>query len=201
MPRDYKNAKRKRDRRSQSRRNSDEAGAPGWVWMLAGLLLGLCLAGVVYVKGLAGPESIPTSAKSVAAESSPDEPAATKPTVQKPAEDPASGYDFYEMLPAFEIVIPEKEIEAQRDNTRQPVRKSGNYILQVGAFQSFADAERVKAKLALMGVESRVQKVSIDNQTWHRVRIGPITNLDELNAMRAKLTSAGVEMLIIRSGA
>lgn len=194
MARDYKHAKAKDDRRRRSRRHSDRAATPGWVWMLAGLLLGLCLAGIVYVRGL--PPSEPAKVTASKAETTPPPPEKTA-KVTKPD---ATSYDFYEMLPAFEVVIPEKELDVRRDRDRAPVREQGQYILQVGAFQAFADAERVKAKLALMGIESRVQKVSLDNQTWHRVRIGPVSDLDELNALRVKLLNAGVEMLIIRSG-
>lgn len=194
MTRDYKDARRPRDRRKKSRRKSDEPAAPGWVWMLAGLVLGLLLAGIVYYKDLAPVSQGPDGEYHKIVESVPPEPKKTEPAEKKP------GFDFYEMLPAFEVVIPEKELDVRRDRDRTPVRDAGSYILQVGAFQNLADADRVKAKLALLGVESRIQKVSIDKQTWHRVRIGPISDLDELNAMRARLLDEGVEMLIIRSG-
>ncbi len=195
MTRDYKDARRPRDRRKKARRKSDEPAAPGWVWMLAGLVLGLLLAGIVYYKDLAPISSGPDGAYSKVVESAPQKPAQPESEREKKPE-----FDFYEMLPAFEVVIPEKELDVRRDRDRTPVRDAGDYILQVGAFQNLADADRVKAKLALLGVESRIQKVSIDNQTWHRVRIGPISDLDELNAMRARLLDAGVEMLIIRTG-
>ena len=168
--------------------------------MLAGLVLGLLLAGVMYYKDLvpttpadarAG-DSQKTAATNPPADAKPDRP-------QQPSQDKPD-FDFYEMLPNFEVVIPERELDVRRDRERTPVRERGSYILQVGAFQKHADADRVKAKLALMGVESNIQRVSIDNQTWHRVRIGPIKDLDELNATRARLLDAGVEMLIIRSG-
>jgi cell division protein FtsN len=58
----------------------------------------------------------------------------------------------------------------------------------------------VRAKLALQGVESKVQKVSIDADTWHRIRIGPISKLDELNRLRAILHKADVDALVIRVG-
>ena len=55
-------------------------------------------------------------------------------------------------------------------------------------------------KLALQGVESKVQKVSVDNDTWHRIRIGPISKLDELNRLRTILRKADVDVLVIRVG-
>ena len=62
------------------------------------------------------------------------------------------------------------------------------------------DAERVQAQLARAGVEAKVQKVSVDTDTWHRVRVGPITNLDELNRIRARLREADIDALVIRVG-
>ena len=196
MTRDYKSAKRPKDRRKKSRRKTDEPATPGWVWMLAGLLLGLLLAGTVYYRELA------PSGPRVGKQAEPQAQAAEPEAAQTEAAEPEPGktsFDFYEMLPKFEVVIPEKELDVRRDSDRTPVRDEGSYILQVGAFQNHVDADRVKAKLALLGVESRIQKVSIDQQTWHRVRVGPINELDELNATRARLLDAGVEMLIIRS--
>ena len=73
-------------------------------------------------------------------------------------------------------------------------------MLQAGSYKNFADADRVRAQLALAGVESKVQKVTVDTDTWHRVRIGPISNLDELNRVRTRLRQADVDALVIRVG-
>lgn len=196
MTRDYKDAKRPKERRKKARRKSDEPATPGWVWLLAGLVLGLLLAGTVYYRELA-----PRTERASAQPTPQREATETKEpeAAQAEVEEQRPSFDFYEMLPNFEVVIPEKELDVRRDRDRTPVRDEGSYILQVGAFQNHVDADRVKAKLALLGVESRIQEVSIDQQTWHRVRVGPINDLDELNATRARLLDAGVEMLIIRS--
>jgi cell division protein FtsN len=45
-----------------------------------------------------------------------------------------------------------------------------------------------------------VQRVSIDNNTWHRVRVGPITDLDELNRVKQRLTEAEIDVLVVRVG-
>jgi cell division protein FtsN len=73
-------------------------------------------------------------------------------------------------------------------------------VLQAGSYKNFADADRIRAQLALQGIESKVQKVSVDNDTWHRIRIGPISNLDELNRLRDRLRKADVDVLVIRVG-
>ncbi len=45
-----------------------------------------------------------------------------------------------------------------------------------------------------------MQKVSVGNDTWHRIRVGPISKLDELNRMRQLLRKADVDVLVIRVG-
>jgi cell division protein FtsN len=58
----------------------------------------------------------------------------------------------------------------------------------------------VRAQLALQGVDAKVQRVAVDADVWHRVRIGPIGNLDELNKVRKQLQAADVDALVIRVG-
>src|SRR5208282_6238521 len=115
-------------------------------------------------------------------------------------EDSAKSYAFYDMLPKFEVVILEKEKDVRPDIRAVPETRRGTYVLQAGSYKNFADADRVRAKLALQGVESKVQKVSVDNDTWHRIRIGPLSNLDQLNRLRAILRKADVDVLVIRVG-
>jgi len=74
------------------------------------------------------------------------------------------------------------------------------YVLQAGSYRNEADADRVRAQLALQGVNAKVQRVAVDTDVWHRVRIGPITNLDELNRVRRQLRAAEVDALVIRVG-
>ena len=110
-------------------------------------------------------------------------------------------YDFYEMLPNFEVVVPEKDKDVKRDlPAAARIERPGVYVLQAGSYRNQADAERVRAQLALQGVDARVQRVAVDNDVWHRVRIGPIGNLDELNKVRRQLRAAEVDALVIRVG-
>jgi cell division protein FtsN len=115
-------------------------------------------------------------------------------------EEPAKTYDFYDQLPKFEVVVPEREKDVKRDVRDVPETRRGTYVLQAGSYKNFADADRIRAQLALQGIESKVQKVSVDADTWHRIRIGPMSNLDELNKLRAKLRKADVDVLVIRVG-
>jgi cell division protein FtsN len=115
-------------------------------------------------------------------------------------EDTAKSYSFYDQLPKFEVVVPEKEKDVRPDSRAVPETRRGTYVLQAGSYRNFADADRVRAQLALQGIESKVQKVSVDNDTWLRVRIGPISNLDELNRLRTILRKSDVDALVIRVG-
>ncbi len=114
-------------------------------------------------------------------------------------EEPAERYDYYQMLPNFEVVVPEKEVAMPRD-APETVEKKGAYVLQAGSYRKFEEADRVRAQLALQGIESNVQRVAIDNDTWHRVRVGPISDLGELNRVRNRLREAEVDFLVVRVG-
>jgi len=73
------------------------------------------------------------------------------------------------------------------------------FFLQVGAFQKAADADNLKAKLALTGLEASVQEVSIPEKgTMHRVRVGPFRNPEEMNQARTLLSQNGVQGTVIK---
>jgi cell division protein FtsN len=113
----------------------------------------------------------------------------------------AEKYDFYQMLPNFEVVVPEKDKDVKRDlPAAAKIERPGVYVLQAGSYRNEADANRVRAQLALQGVDAKVQRVAVDADVWHRVRIGPISNLDELNKVRKQLQAAEVDALVIRVG-
>jgi cell division protein FtsN len=125
------------------------------------------------------------------------------------AEDPdaaASGtgsrepYDFYTRLPHFEVVVPEKERDVKQDVPTANIQRPGVYVLQAGSYRAEAEADRVAKQLSLEGIEAKVQRVAVDADVWFRVRIGPISKLDELNRMRHRLESADVDSIVIRVG-
>jgi cell division protein FtsN len=110
-------------------------------------------------------------------------------------------FDFYEMLPKYEVVIPEEGAKVAREAASgRAIQKPGSYWLQAGSFRNHADADRVRALIALQGVESKIQKVTIDQDTWHRVRVGPISDLQKLEETRSKLRQAQIDALVIRAG-
>jgi cell division protein FtsN len=80
-----------------------------------------------------------------------------------------------------------------------PAANSG-YLLQVGAFPDAADADALKAKLALQGFVANVQAVSVGGQTFHRVRLGPFRSASGLEATKQRLASAGIKAIALKEG-
>ncbi|MBX5461058.1 MAG: SPOR domain-containing protein [Steroidobacteraceae bacterium] len=162
----------------------------------AGVLTGLVLASAVFIY------------KSGAEQAPPESPRPEPQRAPKPDPDPEATaaanagdqYDFYEMLPNFEVVVPERDRDVKRDLPAARIERPGVYVLQAGSYRNLPDAERVRAQLALQGIESKVQRVAVDNDVWHRVRIGPISDLAELNRLRRQLQAAEIDGLVIRVG-
>jgi cell division protein FtsN len=166
---------------------------------VCGLAVGLAVAGIVYIKDHRPDAPLFRTGKAEKRRSHGGELPDTE-AADSGAEEPGKSYAFYDMLPKFEMVVPEKDKDVRPDTKSVPETRRGTYVLQAGSYKNFADADRVRAKLALQGVESKVQKVSVDNDTWHRIRIGPISKLDELNRLRQILRKADVDVLVIRVG-
>ncbi len=189
-------AKRKRRRNTRSRQQQTY---PGWLWMLFGLSLGLAVAFAVYVKDrsprVATRPDAPQPASMQSALDDNNEAAVDKGAAEAPAE---KRFTFYDMLPNFEVIIPEQEPDVAADIEPQAVVEPGLYVLQAGSFSAYADADRRRAQLALHGIESQIQRVTIDDRTYHRVRIGPTNDLDELNMLRSRLRNAKIDVLRIR---
>jgi len=180
-------------------RRKPSGGFPGWLGLLGGLALGLGVAAIVYFNDhRVDAPILETTKPGKKKPRSADR--ADEPVDADSSDEPAKSYDFYSMLPKFEVVVPEKDKDVKPDIRGAPETRRGTYVLQAGSYKNFADADRVRAQLALQGVESKVQKVSVDNDTWHRIRIGPISQLDELNRLRAILRKADVDVLVIRVG-
>jgi len=191
--------------RDYKARRKPAGGFSGWLGVLCGLALGLAVAGIVYLKDRHSDSPTVQSAKAGKKKSHGGVERGAEVSDAEAAdsgapEEPAKSYDFYSMLPKFEVVVPEKDKDVKPDIRGVPETRRGTYVLQAGSYKNFADADRVRAQLALQGVESKVQKVSVDNDTWHRIRIGPISKLDELNRLRTLLRKADVDVLVIRVG-
>ena len=117
------------------------------------------------------------------------------------AEEPPPEYGFYAMLPKSEVIVPEAGTTVQDPaRTVTPIERPGTYVLQPGVFRDQQEAELLQAKLLRLGVRSTLQRVAIDADVFHRVRIGPLSDLGALNRTRASLQRAEIDSLLIRVG-
>lgn len=196
----------KRRKRSSSRRKKDQ-DYPGWIYGVFGLAIGLSVAAAVWFsdrRPQPEPEAQTPASLDSALDSTLDnngETQAGSTTATDAADKPAkSRFEFYEMLPNFEVVVPEEDPQVAVDVEPQAVVEPGIYVLQAGSFTALEDADRRRAELALQGIQSTIQKVSIDDKTYHRVRIGPTDDLNELNMLRSRLRAANIDVLRIRLG-
>jgi len=189
MAKDYKNAKK-----SSSSKMSASGG------FALGISVGLVIAFCVHVYDLRS-----TKVTNANIKAPPLSGEHAKEQADTPAPESAQDnthYDFYDVLPKFEVVVPAQKKDPKKpgDSAAGSIDTPGTYVLQVGSWRNFADADRVRAQLALQGIESNIQKVSVDADTWHRVRIGPITDLKKLEDTRRRLREAQIDALVIRMG-
>ena len=188
-----------RKKRRPARRKKQQA-YPGWVWMIFGLAIGLSVAFAVYVKDR-DPEATTVARQTPPAsmqgaiddngENASDE-------VADEPESPKDRFDFYKMLPAFEMSVDSAGPVESRDVEPQAIEEPGVYMLQAGSFSTHNDADRRKATLALHGIEARVQRANVENRDYYRVYIGPIDDLDQLNVTRSRLRAANIDVMRIR---
>lgn len=163
------------------------------------MIAGLFVAFLVYLQ--MRPQNMAVAPSPV--QKKPTQAAGTAPPQPRKQADPAPSkprFDFYNLLPEMEVIVPEQQISGTptREGVKQ-VEKPGTYLLQAGSFRSKQQADQLRAKLALLGLETSLQTVSINSkQAWHRVRVGPFYNLADLNDARRLLKNNGVDAILIR---
>lgn len=87
---------------------------------------------------------------------------------------------------------------AQEQETEQDITRAGRYMFQVGAFKTAQQAENRRRKLQSIGLNTRVEKAEVRGQLWHRVRLGPSTDLKMVNRWQQTLQRAGLDYTKIR---
>ena len=93
--------------------------------------------------------------------------------------------DFYSVLPKRKVEIPISDEE--REGIENPsINKESvdQSILQVGSFQSVGEADSLKAQLAFLGLQATIKSAVVNDETWHRVQLGPFASETKLS--RAK---------------
>lgn len=109
-------------------------------------------------------------------------------------------FDFYKILPGQEEPVTDRELKsAAAKQAEKPGAPRDLYFVQAGAFQNPADADNLKARLALMGLQASVEPANLpDKGTWYRVRLGPYTQLDEINRVRQTLAQNAIDASLVK---
>jgi len=182
------------------RRSTRRHPPPPWLWAVTGLTVGLLVAFLVFLQmrpKQQEAETPQTLAVPAEAETRQVEPPPRRTAVKPP---PRPRFDFYNLLPEMEVIVPDEDIQGEptQEGVKQ-VEEPGTYLLQAGSFRTRQQADQLRARLGLLGLETSVQTVKVDNtRTWHRVRVGPFSNLSDLNDARALLRKNGVDAILIR---
>ena len=123
-------------------------------------------------------------------------------------------FDFYKILPELEVVVPNNNIEAKTQpatatnqtatnqtgttDQNQSRDSTDQYVLQVGSFKEFVEADRFKASLALIGVEPKIDQVTVNGTTWHRVQLGPFTSQREIDRVQRRLENNRIQAIALK---
>ena len=168
-----------RTTRAKRKRTPASRPLPGWVWLLTGLVIGLS---VTFLPKLNESKQAPTPA-----------------SLDKPDTSIESGekrkFDFYTLLPELEVVVDENSASQASNNINND---TGTYVLQVGSFKSAHEADTLKARLALMGVETNIEIVTVNSTKWHRVRVGPSEDKNRLLATQSRLRSEKMDSVLLK---
>jgi cell division protein FtsN len=190
-----------KDYKGSNRSNAGNSGGTGslLIGILIGLLLGLgiSLAVAWYINKMPTPfQSRSGQTAKSDAQKAPVADAAKSDEINAKA-DAKPRFDFYKILPGSEEPVTDQQFrEAQQKPSAQAKEA---FFLQAGAFQNAPDADNLKARLALMGMEATVQTTTLaDKGVWHRVRVGPYSTVDDLNRARDTLKQSGIDTTLIK---
>ncbi len=183
--------------------------------ILVGIVVGLVIAGGVAWYILRTPSSfvtnVPHETARLAADSERPSPgsaattaqASTSPAAASGVDEGKPRFEFYKVLTdkqdATVLIQKSSDNVATTENKSVSVQPAGNatakdtYFLQAGSFSNADDADKLKAKLAMLGIEASVQIVTIPNKgQWHRVHVGPYKGREEMSNTLAVLRQNGV---------
>jgi cell division protein FtsN len=170
-------------------------GGSTFLGILIGLVLGLFIAlGVAwYINKLPSPWSAkaPPPQKSglppyAGKDTPPPKPQPLEPVAEKPVQ-------ATQEVPLKESTEP---VAAEKKST--PAARE-TFFVQTGSFQNAQEAESLKARLALLGLEAVIQQRTLpDTGVWHRVRVGPYTDVEEVNHVRDVLKQNNIEAALVK---
>lgn len=191
-------AAKKRKRRKATTKAPEPSGSP-WLMLVVGLVCGAVLSGLYFGYKENEPGRFGSGIRSLMEnkpEPEPERKAQAPEPKAAPESEPEVKLDFHDVLPNIDVVISESDIIEYEEPVED--RPEQDYVLQVGSYKDEADAESLKAKLALAGFEAVIQRVKIDKGTYFRVRMGPYQSMRKLQLDKKRLAKQGVDTLTLR---
>ena len=91
---------------------------------------------------------------------------------------------------------PRKESTTSTTSSQQ--NAGGTYYLQAGSFKVLEDAETLRARLIMMGMQVEIQRAEVNGIQFNRVRVGPFAKIDDMNKVRARLGEEKIATTVIR---
>lgn len=171
---------------------------PLWLWLFAVLAVGGFVFLIYYLdqyeKSKTGGQETQVTAPAVSGSS--DE-------KKEKASDSGTDFSFYKLLPNISVDVPKnKNDQRESAGTAGEMQSSSpahRYILQVGSFKDFKEADKLKARLAFLGIQVNIEKVTLNtSDVWHRVRVGPIQSEREMNKIRNQLRQQQIEPIMLK---
>ncbi len=180
--------------RTAGNKSTPRKGSPLLTGLLVGMVIGVAMAaGLAWFMMKSPSPFVQNSEVTAQPAGSAATPSAKQATETKPGEKPR--FDFYKVLTDKQDNAAPSAAQPQSPAAAQnPTTTSGAQYLQVGSFANSSDAEKLKARLALMGFEANVQTAELgDKGVWNRVRLGPYKTAADLDKARAALKQNGID--------
>ena len=189
-------------KKNQAVRNSSQKSPlPAWVWLLTGFAAGIALSALLIFRDYSKEKALATVSKPAPAASISEMAQGDAPdTPEQPAAaDDKPKYDFYTALAEREVIIPDTEIREQAAKPEVQVADAKvRYFLQLGSFPQAEDADALKARLALSGVQVQVSEVNVNGKLWHRVRRGPFAAIAAADTAKRDLMQTNISSTLVR---
>jgi cell division protein FtsN len=177
------------------------AGSPLVAGILVGMVIGVAIAAALAWYLMKSPTPFVKKAP-VADKLTQTYPAASAPVATTPPPSDKPRFEFYKVLTDKQDSNPkvsDKVTETPRKPQPRITEGFEPRLLQAGSFRSASDADKLKAKLAMLGMEANVQSAAIpDRGVWYRVRLGPYKSEEEINRVRIFLKQNGVDSTPMR---
>lgn len=173
---------------------------------------------------------LPASLSPEAVEKLEEKPDSLPPEVENELANETPQFEFYTMLSEKEVLVPEHEIFARVQQERAgtttpttatpvespidttsdttspeipvapPVKSNSAYMMQAGSFKNAVDAEKMRSNLEAMGIEARVEKGKVGETIYHRIKMGPYTQMNSVSTIRERLKQNGIDVIVTETG-